>query len=108
MCGCQPVCARTRRYVREFRENTVISPGLVDFDGSLFKNFSLTERQKLQFRAEFFNLFNHPNFGAPVQIGGINNALLVNSDGTPNANFGHLSYTRTPARQIQLALRDTF
>src|SRR5262245_49676780 len=88
--------------------NTVISPGLVDFDGSLFKNFSLTENHKIQFRAEFFNLFNHPNFGAPVQSGGINNALLVNSDGTPNANFGQISYTRTPARQIQLALRYTF
>ena len=88
--------------------NTVISPGLVDFDGSLFKNFRLTENHKMQFRAEFFNLFNRPNFGAPVQAGGINNALLVNSDGTPNANFGQISYTRTPARQIQLALRYTF
>jgi hypothetical protein len=88
--------------------NTVISPGLVDFDGSLFKNFSLAENHKLQFRAEFFNLFNRPNFAPPVQSGGINNALLVNSDGTPNANFGQISYTRTPARQIQLALRYTF
>jgi len=88
--------------------NTVISPGLVDFDGSLFKNFNLAENHKLQFRTEFFNLFNRPNFGAPVQSGGINNALLVNSDGTPNANFGQISYTRTPARQIQVALRYTF
>src|SRR5262249_25132045 len=88
--------------------NTVISPGLVDFDGSLFKNFPLAENHKLQFRAEFFNLFNRPNFGPPVQSGGINNALLVNSDGTRIANFGQISYTRTPARQIQLALRYTF
>jgi len=88
--------------------NTVISPGLFEFDGSLFKNFTVVENHKVQFRAEFFNLFNHPNFGAPVQSGGVNNALLVNSDGTPNANFGQISYTRTSARQIQLALRYTF
>jgi hypothetical protein len=73
----------------------------------LFKNFSITEENKLQFRAEFFNLFNRPNFGAPVG-NGPNNAMLVNSDGTPNANFGQISYTRTPARQIQVALRYTF
>ena len=88
--------------------NTVISPGLYEFDGSLFKNFTLVENHKLQFRAEFFNLFNHPNFGAPVGNNGPNNALLVNSDGSPNANFGQISYTRTSARQIQLALRYTF
>jgi hypothetical protein len=34
--------------------------------------------------------------------------VLVNADGTPNANFGQISYTRTSARQIQLALRYTF
>ena len=87
--------------------NTLTSPGLVDFDGSLFKNFTLAEEHKLQFRAEFFNLFNRPNFGAPVG-NGPNNASLVNPDGTPNANFGQISYTRTPARQIQVALRYTF
>jgi hypothetical protein len=88
--------------------NTVRSPGLVDFDGSLFKNFTLAEEHKLQFRAEFFNLFNRPNFGAPVGNNGPNNAMLVNTDGTPNANFGQITYTRTPARQIQVALRYTF
>ncbi len=88
--------------------NTVISPGLVQFDGSLFKNFTVVENHKVQFRAEFFNLFNRPNFGAPVGNNGPNNALLVNADGTPNANFGQISYTRTSARQIQLALRYTF
>ena len=88
--------------------NTVISPGLFEFDGSLFKNFTLAENHKLQFRAEFFNLFNHPNFGAPVGNGGPDNSMLVNTDGTPNPNFGQISYTRTPARQIQVALRYTF
>jgi len=88
--------------------NTLISPGLFTFDGSLFKNFTLVENHKLQFRAEFFNLFNRPNFGAPVGPNVPDNTLLVNSDGSPNANFGQISYTRTSARQIQLALRYTF
>ncbi len=88
--------------------NTLRSPGLVNFDGSLFKSFSVTEEHKIQFRAEFFNLFNHPNFGAPVGNGLPNNASLVQTDGTPNPTFGQISYTRTPARQIQVALRYTF
>ena len=88
--------------------NTLTSPGLADFDGSLFKYFNISEEHKLQFRAEFFNLFNRANFGAPVGGGGPNNASLVNADGTPNANFGQISYTRTPARQIQIALRYIF
>ena len=32
-------------------------------DLSVFKNFNITERTHLQFRSEFFNLLNHPNFG---------------------------------------------
>ena len=40
-------------------------PDQVNFDFALLKNFRLTERHKLQFRAEFFNLFNHPQFALP-------------------------------------------
>ncbi len=40
-------------------------PGLADVDFSLFKNTSLTERTNLEFRAEFFNIFNRVNFGPP-------------------------------------------
>jgi Carboxypeptidase regulatory-like domain len=88
--------------------NTLISPGLVNFDGSIFKNFNIYENHKLQFRTEFFNMFNRPNFGPPVGGGGPNNAMLVNTDGSPNTSFGQISYTRTSARQIQVALRYTF
>ena len=88
--------------------NTLISPGLVNFDGSIFKNFNIYENHKLQFRTEFFNMFNRPNFGPPVGGGFANNAMLVNTDGSPNTSFGQISYTRTSARQIQVALRYTF
>jgi hypothetical protein len=91
--------------------NTLISPGLWTLDGSVFKVFNLTERHKLQFRAEFFNLFNHTNLNVPgATPGGTSGVgtLLVNSDGTPNPSFGQIISTRTSARQIQLALRYTF
>ena len=44
---------------------TILSPGLVNFNMALYKDFRLTERFTLQFRSEFFNALNHPNFGSP-------------------------------------------
>ncbi|HKC84788.1 MAG TPA: carboxypeptidase regulatory-like domain-containing protein, partial [Blastocatellia bacterium] len=45
--------------------NVLDGPGYKNFDFSLTKNNRLTERVNLQFRAEFFNIANHPNFGLP-------------------------------------------
>ena len=42
--------------------STIIGPKLVEFDIALVGSFRLSERKSLQFRAEAFNLFNHPNF----------------------------------------------
>ena len=47
---------------------TLTGPGLTNLDLSLSKNTPLTERTALQFRAEFFNAFNHANFGTPNPI----------------------------------------
>jgi hypothetical protein len=50
--------------------NTVRGPSYEGFDFSLFKNFKIHEQVKLQFRGEFFNVFNHPNYGQPgTQLG---------------------------------------
>ena len=45
--------------------NTLRTPRLNNFDVNLFKSFTVTERIKLEFRTEFFNFFNHPQFGNP-------------------------------------------
>ena len=45
--------------------NILYGPGRKQLDFSLFRIFPLTERAQLQLRAEFFDVFNHPNFGTP-------------------------------------------
>jgi hypothetical protein len=45
--------------------NILRGPNTANLDFSLFKTFRLRERLKLEFRSEFFNIFNHPNFGLP-------------------------------------------
>lgn len=75
--------------------NTGVGPGLYNFDGGAHKEFAFTERIRLQFRGEFFNLFNKTNFGSP-------NANFS------NGNFGTITGLASPARQIQFALKLVF
>ncbi|MCU1335198.1 MAG: hypothetical protein JWO19_779 [Bryobacterales bacterium] len=71
--------------------NGVIGPGLEEFDLSLQKDIVLKEPARLQFRAEVYNLFNHPNFNIPNRIAF-----------TPN--FGRISSAQD-SRQLQFALK---
>ena len=48
--------------------NIVIGPGFSNTDFSVIKNTKVGERMRAQFRAEFFDLFNHPNFGQPGRV----------------------------------------
>jgi len=75
-------------------------PGLADMDLSLFKNTTLSERTSLQFRAEFFNVLNHPNLGTP-------NATVFSS-GAINASAGLITTLATSPRQIQFGLKLMF
>jgi len=77
--------------------NFLRGPGLVTFDWSLFKNFSVTERWKVQFRWENFNVMNHPNFNNP------NSTFIPGS-----TNFGNITSTRSDMRQMQMALKILF
>ncbi len=83
--------------------NSVQGPGYQIWDFSLFKNFPISERTKLEFRAEFFNVFNHPNL--QFAKSGPQNSINTTTFGTPE--FGFLTAARDP-RQIQLALKLSF
>ena len=81
--------------------NVIIGPGFNDFDFSLIKDTKITERVTWEFRSEFFNIFNHPNFGQPGRFVGTN-------------TFGRILSTRSSpgdagsARQIQFAMKLIF
>ena len=82
-------------------------PGFHRLDLSLFKNFQVTERARLEFRSEFFNIFNHPNFNYPG-FGGNGVVAVPGSTNFTNANFGQIGSTRDApydSREIQFALK---
>lgn len=72
-------------------EGVLVMPGVNNWDLSLLKDFRLTRDVRVQFRSEFFNAFNHPNYGFP--------GLVI---GTPQ--FGVITTARD-ARSIQLGLK---
>jgi len=64
------------------------APGNADVDFSLRKNFKLTERLKMQFQLDFFNLFNHPQYRADSLDLGLNfNAPQLQADNPASAEF---------------------
>jgi len=75
-------------------------PGLADVDVSLLKNTDLSERVRLQFRAEFFNVLNHTNLGTPNPT--------VFSGSAFNASAGLITTLATTPRQIQFGLKLIF
>ncbi|MGA7854045.1 MAG: carboxypeptidase regulatory-like domain-containing protein [Candidatus Acidiferrales bacterium] len=71
--------------------NALRGPDFTWSDFYLTKSFALTERLKLRFDAQFFNLFNHPNFALPSMV-------LAGIPGKPatQTGFGALTYTTSP------------
>jgi hypothetical protein len=55
-------------YFGDLGRDQIYGPGFWNYDFSLTKNFPLRERLVLQFRSEFFNIFNHPNFALPSNV----------------------------------------
>jgi hypothetical protein len=74
------------------RTDAVRAPGRNNIDLSLFKTTSITQRVNVQFRAEAFNLFNHPEFSAP-------------DTSFTSANFGRITSLNTFSRQLQFGLK---
>jgi hypothetical protein len=82
--------------------DSLVGPGLADLDASLKKVIALTEKTNLQFRAEFFNVLNHTNFGTP-------NEVVYSSAGTtPSPTAGVITYTASTSRQIQFGVKLLF
>ena len=101
--------------------NALRGPAYFQWDLSGMKNFAIRENLKLQFRADIFNILNHPNFANPD--GGICTAVSGASGSTPascsaNPNFGLTGQTiadedtnqigNGTARQVQLSLKLIF
>src|SRR6266853_42468 len=86
------------------RRNSIVGPGLVNLDMSLFKNNyvrRISEQFNVQFRVEVFNILNHTNFNPPTA-----NSQVFNGDGsTGGLTPGLLDTTATTSRQVQFALK---
>jgi hypothetical protein len=76
--------------------NTYFGPGFMQFDFGGYKNFAITEKIRLQFRVEAFNLFNRTNFGTP------------SSNFDDIANFGRITGLAGKPREMQLGLKVLF
>jgi outer membrane receptor protein involved in Fe transport len=85
----------------DMQRDSVSGPNFVNTDFNITKDTKITERVTLQFRTEFFDIFNHPNFGNPNTT-------------TTSSTFGQITSTRFPAgdfgsaREIQFAMKLMF
>jgi hypothetical protein len=79
--------------------DTFTGPGLKNIDFSLLKDTSLNERLRLEFRAEWFNILNTPNFNTPNLI------VFTSNSGIPSSAAGRITSTSTTSRQIQFGLK---
>jgi hypothetical protein len=112
-------------FIGNVGRNTLMVPGVATFDFSLFKNTALGEDVNLQFRAEFFNIFNRANFGTPsrnvfssatvqdVDCGvygstGPSTGCSESTGFVYSGTAGRITASRTTSRQIQFGLRLIF
>jgi hypothetical protein len=79
--------------------DTLQGPGIASLDFSALKVVNVTERVRLQFRAEFFNILNHTNFGTP------NTVVFTAATGGASSTAGVITSTSTTSRQIQFGLK---
>lgn len=82
--------------------DVLTGPGIAEIDFSVLKSTRLTERTNLQFRAEFFNVANHTNFGTPNEV------VFTSLSSTPAPTAGVITSTATTSRQIQFGLKLLF
>jgi outer membrane receptor protein involved in Fe transport len=121
------VCVAGTQHFGNVGRNAFRGPNYANFDFSLVKNTKLTERLNMQMRADFFNIFNHPNFSNPLLPNfGVdmfnNGSQVVTANGVSRlVGTGLLPITATPdvgtgnpflggggPRNVQFALKFTF
>jgi len=97
------VGGKTQFHLGNFGRNVIIGPGFSNVDLSLIKKTQITERLRTEFRAEAFDLFNHPNFGQPNRFAQVGSATFGQISNTrfANGDFGS-------SRQLQLSLKLVF
>jgi len=90
-----------------FGRNGLYGPSLVDMDFAVLKSTKIRENMNLQFRAEFFNIFNHTNLSLPI-------ATLFTGTPSPTTTLGRVSNSgqitnyAVPSREIQFGLKLIF
>jgi len=108
-----PFCPPPTGQQGNFGRNVLRAFGASQADIAFQRQFALTERVNLRFRGEFFNIFNHPNFGPPdnnitdTLFGQSTQTLASALAGGDNAGFNPLYQIGGP-RSIQLALKLQF
>jgi len=95
-----PACATGPDCYGNLGFDAVTGPARQNWDFSVLKNFAVTERFKVEFRAEAFNAFNHPQFQGNANTGGLGNNF-------GSGNFGQITSAYDP-RELQLALKLKF
>ncbi len=85
--------------------NTGKGPALNQVNLGVFKNTKISEKLTVQFRAEFFNVFNHPNPGYGVAVGDSLPDFFVEDAGTTFNNFQEMNLS---SRRVQFAIRIIF
>ena len=88
-----------------YGRNTLIGPGLAQWDMGLTKNTQLSERLRLQFRTEAFNMLNRVNFASPGNSAG---NQIFNRSGELIRSATVLEKTVTTSRQLQFGLKLIF
>jgi len=119
--GSAAACLPGTQHFGNLGRNSLKGPDYRNFDFAMVKTFSLKDKAQLQFRAEFFNLFNHPNFGSPLYPGFSADASLNGIDPVTGRGVGFMPLTVTPdvglgnpflggggPRNVQLALKLIF
>lgn len=111
-----PACFTPSAYgtLGDLGRNVLVGPGFVETDLGVMKETRITERVSVQFRAELFNIFNHPNFNVPATAVFSAGSAATNYIGVPVSTAGQITSLvgsgglSNVARQTQFSLKLLF